>query len=322
MGKADGQARHEDDRHLRAARGLRPQAHQGGRARARDRVPDGLLPQPCRRALDAQWRRRDCASVRRRVQARLRHPHPRAHHRLRVHAHVRRHVRPARPGRLRRHQHRHQGGWDRRATGRHRGGDPGGHGVVRGYHQRQDLPSEIRAQPQRALNRAVPDPRGQVGADREAGRAGEDGGGRVLRHRDVRLHRPRVRHRGGRVLPLHEELRRRPHPPAPAAGEAAAEHHQQELRHPRLLSSLPGQAWGDQVPDGAEEPRGHRHRPAVPAAVRHQGQLRRPTRAHHLSPPHLQGGRLPRRRLLAIHRVDMVPSRYGTESIRYQAAPD
>ena len=45
----------------------------------------------------------------------------------------------------------------------------------------------------RALYRTVPNTRGQIRADRQGRRDHEDGGRRVLRHRDVRKHGQRVR---------------------------------------------------------------------------------------------------------------------------------
>ncbi|GLE02097.1 hypothetical protein PINS_up010935 [Pythium insidiosum] len=53
-------------------------------------------------------------------------------------------------------------------------------------------PCQVHPQPERPLDRSVPDPRGQVGADRQGRRQHQDGGRRDLRHRDLRLHGPRL----------------------------------------------------------------------------------------------------------------------------------
>lgn len=67
-----------------------------------------------------------------------------------------------------------------------------------------------------------------------------------------------------------------------------------------LLPSAAGGwiAWGEQIPDGAEEPVRPGHRGSVPAPVRHQGLVHGAVRAHHSAAPHLQGGRQQGRRLL------------------------
>ena len=49
-----------------------------------------------------------------------------------------------------------------------------------------------------------------------------------------------------------------------------------------------------------EEPLRRRHRPALPAAVRHQGLLCGAVRAHGLDEADVQGGREPRGRLLEL----------------------
>ena len=117
----------------------------------------------------------------------------------------RRQVRPAGDGCEGGDGLRHPGGGHRRAAVRHRGSHPGVHGVVRGGAGRQGAPGEGCAQPERALHHAVPDPRGEELPHREGGRSHTDGGGRVLRHRDVWLHWQRARApplgRGGGGIP-------------------------------------------------------------------------------------------------------------------------
>ena len=55
-------------------------------------------------------------------------------------------------------------------------------------------PGLLHQEPHRAQHRAVPDPRGKERAHRAGGGHHAHGGGRVLRHRDLREHGERVRH--------------------------------------------------------------------------------------------------------------------------------
>lgn len=89
-----------------------------------------------------------------------------------------------------------------------------------------------------------------------------------------------------------------PSSPQTPPGEAPVERDQRELWHAGVLPALAGPAGGEQVPDGPEEPVRPGHRGPLPPALRHQGLLHRPVRAHHPAQAHLQRGGEPRGRLL------------------------
>ena len=93
---------------------------------------------------------------------------------------------------------------------------------------------------------------------------------------------------GGALLPR----------PAAAQGEAAAGRDRPQLRHARLLPAVPGQDWGEQVPDGVAQPGGCGAGGPLPAAVRHRGLLHRAVGAHAVPGAAVEGGAVERRGLL------------------------
>lgn len=71
--------------------------------------------------------------------------------------------------------------------------------------------------------------------------------------------------------------------------------------------------------DGSQGPVRQGRGGRLPAALRHQGLLHRTVRTHHHAPTHLQGGHIPRRRLLATQVMDTtrVPIYFSVFIIQY-----
>ena len=102
-------------------------------------------------------------------------------------------------------------------------------------------PDSIDPQSQRPLHRPVSNPRWQDGADCERRRRHAHGGGRVLRHRDIRVDREGSHPRGSRMQSLHEELRHGQRAAASAQSATTSGNDRQELWNARLLQKVPKQ---------------------------------------------------------------------------------
>mmetsp|Transcript_18628 Transcript_18628/g.38999 ORF Transcript_18628/g.38999 Transcript_18628/m.38999 type:complete len:355 (+) Transcript_18628:343-1407(+) len=211
------QAGHQARRHVRTPRGDESQARRRPRIGPRHRISHRLQSQSRGGALHAQRRGRDRALLRRRHEGRFRDADRGTHHRLRVDGVLQSQVRSAAGGGEGGDQRGDQGRGDRRPAVRRGGGRAGGHGELRGGVGREDLSRQVHTQSQRSLHRTLPNPRRKIRPHRQVRRRHQNGGERDLRHRNLRLHRPRL-HRGGHgVLPLHEELPRSPRPPSTPA---------------------------------------------------------------------------------------------------------
>eukprot|EP00166_Cyanidium_caldarium_P000629 ctg_1240.g418 len=245
-------ARRAADRHVRAAGGGIARADRSGRTGGGHRLPHRLLAESRRRSLHAQQGRHDGVAGERRDEGGFRGARPWPHHGLRFHRGLRRAVRAAAGGGARGHQRRCARGRHRRASERYRCGRAGGDGEPRDRTERPGASCPLRAQPQRTQHRPVSHSRRQDGAHRARAGLGTYGGERVLRHRDVRLHRTRSRARRGRVLALHESVRCADHAAAAAARPPTVQHHQQAFRDVGVLSAVSGPAGRGAVSAGAE----------------------------------------------------------------------